>query len=279
MTRQTTSLPCRFTLRCRLSLVITVLSSILGPWAAGQAEEPTGRWTAKEQAELLATQSESVKKLTIQIEATPRSVELFSKRGDAYFFLGQFEKSLADYEQMVKLDETLAAGHWRRGIADFYAGKFKEAAAQFELYHSFDDVDRENGIWRYLSQVKAHGRDKAREGLLKYKKDDREPFPDVYQLFAGSLQADEIVKKIHDAKLDDEERQKRLFYAELYIGLNYDVEDEPEQALKHLQAATSIQWPRTAGYGPHYMWHVGRLHALRLEQRPKPAGKKDTPGI
>ena len=79
--------------------------------------------------------------------------------------------------------------------------------------------------------------------------------------------AREILKKIRDAKLDDEERQKRLFYAELYIGLNHDVEQEPAQALKHLQAATAIKWPRASGYGPQYMWHVGRLHALQLQQR------------
>jgi lipoprotein NlpI len=233
------------------------------------AEEPVGAWTERDQAELLDTQSKRVKELTVRIEEIPKSVDLYSKRGDAYFFLGEFEKSVADYEKMVQLDESLDAGHWRRGIADFYAKKYEAAAKQFELYHSFDDVDRENGIWRYLSQVKAYGRDKAREGLLKYKKDDREPFPSVYQLFAGKLTPDEILKQIGDAKIDDDERQKRLFYAELYIGLNHDVEKEPQKASEHLQAATAIKWPRTAGYGPNYMWHVGRVHAIQLREQSK----------
>lgn len=231
------------------------------------AAETTAPWTAKDQAELVTEQARIVTELTAQIATAPKSLEKYSQRGDAYFFLGEFEKALADYEQMVTLNPELAAGHWRRGIADFYAGKFKAAAEQFELYHSYDDVDRENGIWRYLSQFKAHGREKARQGLLKYKKDDRQPFPDVYQLFAGKLTPDEILKKIRDAQLDDEERQKRLFYAELYIGLNYDVEQEPRQALTHLRAATAIPWPRAAGYGPNYMWHVGRLHAWLLEKQ------------
>lgn len=249
-----------------ISSVVLLLTTIRFP-APLRAADVAPSWTQENQAELLATQSDRVKKLTVQIEASPKALDLYSKRGDAYFFLGDFDKALADYEQMVKLDETEAPGHWRRGIADFYAGKFKAASDQFELYHSFDDVDRENGIWRYLSQVKAFGRDKAREGLLKYKKDDREPFPDVYQLFAGKLTAEEILKKIRDAKLDDDEREKRLFYAELYIGLNFDVEKDPQQALTHLQAATATQWPRKAGYGPNYMWHVGRLHAIQLQQQ------------
>lgn len=258
-------------LLCRIcvqsSLVAVLLLTV--DYRKSRAEDSVETWTTQEQAALLDAQSQRVKQLTIDLEKSPKSIDTYSQRGDAYFFLGEFDKSLADYEQMVQLDESQAASHWRRGIADFYAGKFQAAAEQFELYHSFDDVDRENGIWRYLSQVRAHGREKAREGLLKYKKDDREPFPAVYQLFAGKLTPDEILKAIHDAKIDDGERQKRLFYAELYIGLNYDVEKEPRKALEHLQAATAIKWPRKAGYGPNYMWHVGRVHAIRLREQLK----------
>ena len=254
---------------CRRMAVASASLVLIGNLTMLPAEDIAATWTEKNQADLLADQADRVTKLTVLIEATPKSLDLYSKRADAYFFQGQFDKALADYEQMVKLDETEAPGHWRRGIADFYAGKFKAASDQFELYHSFDDVDRENGIWRYLSQVKAFGRDKAREGLLKYKKDDREPFPDVYQLFAGKLTAEEILKKIRTAEVDETEREKRLFYAELYIGLNFDVEKDPKQALEHLRAATATQWPRKAGYGPNYMWHVGRLHAIQLQQQVK----------
>lgn len=252
-------------------IALGVFASVLQTVDIGRAraEDSPAGWSAAEQAELVNAQSERVKQYTVAIEKTPNSLDNYSKRADAYFFLGEFDKSLADYEKMVQLDESLAAGHWRRGIADFYAGKFKAAAEQFELYHSFDDVDRENGIWRYLSQVKAHGREKAREGLLKYKKDDREPFPAVYQLFAGKLTPEEILQQIRTAQIDADEREKRLFYAELYIGLNYDVENEPQQALQHLRAATATKWPRTAGYGPNYMWHVGRVHAMALERRLK----------
>ncbi len=247
--------------------VCGLFSAASGRFSYLNADDIAASWTQKDQEELVAALEVREKELTDRIEAMPKALDLYSKRGDAYFFLGEFDKSLADYEQMVKLNEEEAPGHWRRGIADFYAGKFKAASDQFELYHSFDDVDRENGIWRYLSQVKAYGREKAREGLLKYKKDDRQPFPDVYQLFAGKMTPDEILKKIREAKIDDEEREKRVFYAELYIGLNYDVEQDPRQALEHLKAATATKWPRTAGYGPHFMWHVGRLHAMRLQKQ------------
>jgi lipoprotein NlpI len=202
--------------------------------------------------------------LSKELTAAPKRINLLSQRGDARFFLGKFADAVADYDAMVTLDEGLDTSHWRRGIALFYAGKYERAARQFEVYHSFDNVDRENGIWRYLSQHKAYGREKARAGLLKYEKDDREPFPDVYRLFAGEITGDALLTKIREAKIGDDERTKRLFYAELYVGLDDFVEGRVDSARKHLQAATDNTWGREVGGGPGWMWHVGRVHAERL---------------
>src|SRR5258707_8939738 len=169
----------------------------------------------------------------MQIDEAPKTFDLYSRRGDTLFFRGKFAEAVVDYEKMVELQPDLESSHWRKGIAYFYAKRYKEAATQFENYHLFDNVDRENGIWRYLSQTKALGRDKAREGLLKYEKDDREPFPDVYRLFSGELTGDEVVKRISAAKISPREREQRLFYAELYVGLNDYVEGRLEEADKH----------------------------------------------
>ena len=207
---------------------------------------------------------ESIQKYGELIASDAKSVESYSMRGDALFKRGHFAKAVADYEKMVELDKGLDAGHWRRGIAHFYAGYFDKAAAQFEAYHSFDNVDRENGIWRYFSQYKASGPEKARAGLLKYAKDDREPFPSVYQLFEGKITPEKILAQIQAAKIGDGERDSRLFYANLYAGLNSAVENRPEEAAKFLREAVANKWAPTAGYGPSYMWHVGRVHYEQL---------------
>lgn len=204
--------------------------------------------------------------LTAGIEKNAEDVDLYSQRGDVRFFQGKFEDAVADYDKMVELDPRLETAHWRRGIAYFYAEDFDQAAHQFEIYHTFDNVDRENGIWRYLSQVKSVGRKKAREGLLNYAKDDREPFPAVYKLFAGEIAPEEILSGIAAAKLTKDDRAKRLFYAELYIGLNYFVENNQEAAQKHLAEAVKNEWGRQAGYGPNYMWHVGRLQEAAVRK-------------
>lgn len=196
------------------------------------------------------------------IPAVP-SVSAHSKRGDALFFLGRFPQAVDEYQEMVKIDPDVDASHWRLGIALFFADQPQVAVAQFEKYHSFDDVDRENGIWRYLSQFKAGGSEVAQKELLKYAKDDREPFPAVYKLFDGSMTPEQALANI-PSDLPATERDKRLFYTELYIGMHMVVKRQTELAKNYLRLAVSRKWPRTSGFGPNYMWHVGRVQLDQL---------------
>ncbi|HSG71580.1 MAG TPA: tetratricopeptide repeat protein [Planctomycetaceae bacterium] len=255
------------------------LIGISGMSLESTAEQPkskpdTGNSSIQKQIEAWNKESQ---RLTDAIEKSPQAVDLYSRRGDLRFFLGEFEDSVADYEQMVKLDPSLTKSHWRRGIALFYAGSYKEAAAQFDSYHSFDNVDRENGIWRYFSHYKAFGKEQARKELLKYEKDDREPFPSVYKLFAGEMTGEQIMTGIDSAKLPDGEREKRLFYAHLYIGLNHALEGDREKAKSHLNAMLENTWGPEAGYGPHYMWQVGRVHLALLDQNDREKDQESRP--
>ena len=226
--------------------------------------------SAEQRTKMTSSFDKTIAEFSKLIENDPKNVGHYSRRGDAYFFRAEFKKAVADYEKMVELNSNIETSHWRRGIAYFYAGQFKQAAHQFEIYNTFDDVDRENGIWRFFSQSKAYGAKKARQGLLKYKKDDREPFPAVYQLFALKIKPDEILKQIDSAKIGDDEREKRLFYAHLYIGLNHAVDGKAKLAEKHLAKSVANKWGPRAGFGPSYMWHVGRLHYDVLTAKPKP---------
>ena len=222
-------------------------------------------------AEILAMNKELTAELEGQLKALPAIVDTdadpvgkYSRRGDLHMFLGKFAEAEADYKKMSMLKPDLDASHWRLGIAMYLAGHPEDAAAQFDRYHSFDNVDRENGIWRYLSHRAAFGKEKAREQLLKYEKDDRPPFREVYQLFEGTMTATQVLQSI-SPELPESSRQSRLFYAQLYVGLNEAAEDKPGTALKALREAVQNEWPQEAGFGPDYMWHVGRLQYLRLK--------------
>ena len=198
----------------------------------------------------------------------PGTVDLWSARGDADMFLGNFAAAESAYREMVKLDPELDASHWRLGIACFFADHAQAGADQFEKYHSFDSVDRENGIWRYFCHHRAEGREKARQQLLRYEKDDRPPFREVYQLFQGSLAAEAVIAAAHAGT--ESTQPQRQFYSYLYVGLNASLEGDRRLAETALAKAVLNDWGRRAGYGPNYMWHVGRLELNRL-QNPKPA--------
>ncbi|HTI51343.1 MAG TPA: hypothetical protein VL475_10340, partial [Planctomycetaceae bacterium] len=243
-------------------------------FVAAFADEPAAPTSDAYRQRLHKRLDDEIAILSAKLDKSTDSVELHSRRGDAYFFRGKFAEAVGDFDKMVELQRDLETSHWRRGIACFYARRYKDAARQFEIYHSFDNVDRENGIWRYLSQVKALGKEEARKGLLKYQKDDREPFPDVYRLFAGELTGAQVLERIASAKITDDERAKRLFYAELYIGLNDFVDGQSESAEKHLEQAVRNRWGETAGGGPGWMWHVGRVHYDLLREARRKGDKK-----
>lgn len=256
--------------RQRLSLLWTLLIAVLGTASATGDDDSADPISVAYRKRLYQSLDADISRLSQSIEKTPGTVDLYARRGDLYFFRGKFVEAVSDFDKMVDLKPDLETSHWRRGIAYFYAKRYKDAARQFEIYHSFDNVDRENGIWRYLSQVKSVGKDEARKGLLKYEKDDREPFPDVYRLFAGKLSGDEVLDKISSANIGPDERAKRQFYAELYVGLNDFVDDKPESAERHLREAVRNPWGERAGGGPGWMWHVGRVHYdLLREEREK----------
>lgn len=244
-------------MHCAMSITITTLLIATTAFADDKPEKTTDKHPlSKQERAELNEQLEGV--LQSLADADEESTEVHSRRGDALFFLRRYKESVAEYEAMVKLNPQLDASHWRLGIACFFADQPQKAAAQFEKYHSFDDVDRENGIWRYLSQYKATDATTAGKELIRYEKDDREPFPAVYRLFDGSLTPEQALAAISD-DLSASERDKRLFYTELYIGMHMVVKKKPAEARKYLALSVSRKWPRTAGFGPRYMWHVGRV--------------------
>jgi len=244
-------------LLCLSGLVIGLIAQPSTAAEPGAVAEPGAG--QKSEAKLETALSNHLLILNVRVSQRAPSVALFSERGDVHFFLGRFSKAVADYQKMIEIDPQQGAGHWRLGLALFYEGNYEAAADQFDRCGRLDQVDRENGIWRYFSQWKALGKAEARKQLIKYETMDREPFGKIYQLFSGELSPQQILDQIQSSPLEDAERQKQLFYANLYLGLNCVLESDMEQGRRYLQAAVESPWPQQAGYGSNYMWHLGRL--------------------
>lgn len=217
---------------------------------------------------MLTKFAEELKELDTALVSSPDSIPLLSQRGDQHMFLGQFAKAVADYERMIALDPAQDAPHWRLGIGYYFTGQFAKSAKQFEKYHAYDARDRENGIWKYLGQEKADGIKKAQAEMLVYTKFDREPFPSLYEMFAGKKSPSEVLAEIKSKGLEDEVQV--VFFGNYYAGLQEAILGNRARALELLDKAVSLPQARARG-GPGYMWQVARLHweRLRTESAPK----------
>lgn len=227
----------------------------------------------KSSAEAAAIKQALLKTLAANPKPTVNNlttVNVWSRRADALFFLERFPEAVTEYQHMIAIDPKLKTSHWRLGIAYFFNEEPDKAVQIFEGYHSFDDVDRENGIWRFLSQFKATNSKTAGQELLKYAKDDREPFPAVYRLFDGSMTSQQVIDSIPENLLKTDIEQ-RSFYIRLYCGMLSVVKKQNADAIGHLEKAVQCQWPQTAGYGPNYMWHVARIQLNQLKAKNKQA--------
>jgi lipoprotein NlpI len=219
---------------------------------------------------------EQEKKASLAIKENPQLVRGWSGRGDMRLFLGDFKGAKSDFEKMIQLDPSLEVSHWRLGIAYFYLKEYDKAARQFEIYHNYDAIDRENGIWRFMSQFKSKGLRTAREGLLIYKKDDRPPYPLLYEMFAGRLKPDEVFTEIEKVNYPENYRNRVLFHATLYVGIYLElVEGNKEMAGNLLRKAFENKYGRATGT---YMWQVARLHYFQLLARSEPGTQKPFAG-
>ena len=239
-----------FAMQRLISSFILLLAS---PTFAAEPPLPVEQRTA-----MLAEFKAQVATLTKAIEAAPREAELYSQRGDRHLFLGRFADAVVDFEKMIALDPAHDAPHWRLGIAYYFAGQFAKSARQFEKYHAHDGRDRENGIWKFLGDAKTSALDQARRTMLVYTRFDREPFPTLYEMFAGKKTTAELLADLKARNLADSPRV--MFFANYYAGLNEELHGRHAEALALLHKSVANPWGRTAEGGPAYMWQVARLH-------------------
>jgi tetratricopeptide (TPR) repeat protein len=228
-------------------------------WAiTALADEPPLPVEAR--AKMLREFTEQIRKLDAAIAEAPGAVILYSQRGDAHLFLGHFAEAVADFEKMIALDPTQDAPHWRLGIAYYFAADFAKASRQFEKYHAHDGGDRENGIWKFLGDVKTLGLEPGRRAMLVYTRFDREPFPALYAMFSGEKTSAELFAELQEKKLTDNESV--MFFANYYAGLNEELLGHHEAALALLGKAVAS--PLGLRAEPTYMWQVARMHYERL---------------
>jgi len=202
------------------------------------------------------------------IRLAPEQDELYYRRGRENFKAGKMAASVADFDEYVRRRPKQASRQWERGIALYYADRPKDGAAQFVLYQTYHDNDVENSVWRYLCQARVDGTKAARAAMLPIRNDPRVPMIDIYEMFRGNRQPDEVLAAAEAGKPTEAQLHQRRFYAHLYVGLFYASQGNAELARKHILLAAE-KYPID-----HYMSDVARVHAARLKsaaKTPQPA--------
>jgi lipoprotein NlpI len=183
----------------------------------------------------------------------------YQQRGVVHFKAGKFKESVADFDKFIELEPAEKIKHWQRGISYYYAGQYEDGRKQFEGYQDFDQNDVENAVWRFMCMARADGIAKAQKAMLKIGDDRRVPMRQVYDLYKGDLKPADVLKA---AKANRER-----FYANLYVGIYYDLQGDKNKAYQYLnQAAEKHRID-------HYMWDVARVHRDLLAKELKKGEK------
>lgn len=180
-------------------------------------------------------------------------------RGNALFKLGRFEESVKAYDDYARGNRYRSASCWQRGLAWYYLGEYEKGKKQFEGYHSVDDLDIENGIWRYLCIAESSDLEKARATFLPYPTKVRPPFPELHRLYAGEGTPEEVVEAARRRASSPGALERNLFYGHYYIAKYHEVRRDLERARESLKTALGHEIP-------HFMYDCARIDLGRVER-------------
>jgi lipoprotein NlpI len=196
------------------------------------------------------------------------------REGVRLFFDAQVAASATAFDKVIELAPAAAPDLWQRGLSLYYAGRFAEGRAQFELHQTVNRNDVENAAWHFLCVVKLDGVDAARKIFIPIVGDARVPMREIHALYAGTGNADAVLKAADADGMPTDAERDQLCYAHLYLGLYYEVTGDAVLARTHMRKA-AIDYRMD-----HYMGKVAQVQVkLRgwQDDAIAPAGKPPTP--
>lgn len=222
--------------------------------AAAQDDEKLRElWGASQKAMSKADYKSAEEKLDAILKLAPKLSSAFYYRGRVRFQGGDIAGSIADFDKHVELSPDMKSRQWERGISLYYGNKFKEGAKQFEIYQTYHDNDVENSAWRFLCVARSESIEAARKNLLPIRNDRRIPMMQIYEMYQGKKTPADVLQAAEELPVSERERNSAKFYANLYVGLMYEVQGERAKAAEHIKKARSHKID-------HYMWDVANIH-------------------
>lgn len=194
--------------------------------------------------------------LAIQAQAQAGGYRAVFDRAVEDFRQGRVEESAAGFDELVSMAPGTMPRLWQRGIVLYYVGRLNDCRAQFEAHRTVNPNDVENAVWHFLCVARAESPAVARSSLLPVGPDSRTPMRQIYGLFAGTAQMEDVMFAAADEPAAE-------FYAHLYLGLHAEALGDDEVALMHIRTAAREEYAEVGGY----MHMVARVHlSLRSER-------------
>lgn len=182
-----------------------------------------------------------------KIKIHPYDARIYIHRGMTFFKLGKIVESIQDFNKAEELNPQITPYLWQRGLSYYYAEKYLEGARQFEIDLSVNSQDLEETIWHYLCINHLDNIPETDKKLLPVKQDSRLIMRQIYRFYTGNCSLDNLMF------VGQNEGRKGLFYANLYLGLYYEIKREKELSLSYIKKA--IQYKLN-----DYMWYLACVH-------------------
>ncbi len=116
--------------------------------------------------------------------------------------------------------------------------------------------DVENAAWHFLCVARAESPERARAALLPVGPDARVPMRQVYEMFRGTMTAEQVLAA-------GGSQPSGQFYAQLYLGLYFEALGNTSRAREYITAAADERYRDAGGY----MHMVARVHLAKLMPR------------
>jgi len=164
--------------------------------------------------------------------------------GDVAFAACDMPTSIEAFNSAAKLNPGLGPYLWQRGLAQYYAERYKDGVKQFETHQTVNSQDVENAVWHLLCAARFSDVEKARKKLIPITGDTRIPMSQVYEMFAGRMKPEEVIKAAHNSgglvQPGTQRHNLQLYYAHLYIGLYHEMLGKQELAIESMKEAQKI---------------------------------------
>lgn len=163
----------------------------------------------------------------------------FLLRGELNYMIGNMEQAVSDFDKVIELAPQLKPRLWQRGLALYYLERYQDGVEQFEVHQTVNGQDVENAVWHFACTARSQSLEKAREQLIPIQNDTRVPMMQIHQLFAGTMQPDEVLSAAVEGVTNEVELARNKYYAHFYIGLFHDANGDSQAAIEQMKLAAA----------------------------------------